>query len=272
MRSTACFAALVRVQCLVVSTPNLLLPGWCLPDTTVSVLFPVVHFDVVATAQGSCLLQVGGTKVICAVFGPREGGRSDGFSATVGRLRCDVKVATFAKKHCRGTFGNGAEEKDLSQWLAQALSPATLAHTFPKAVVDVYAMVLDAHGNELAAVAMAGSCALCHAGIAQRDLVLAATVACVPSDADPLGVLILDPSPEEVRAATGIATVASMPCCDRITASRVTGHWVNDGASEALDACLDACRGLDALLRDALKRETAKVVGPTHQRAAAGST
>jgi exosome complex component MTR3 len=232
----------------------------------------VVHFDVVGSAQGSCMVELGSTVVVCSVFGPREGGRYDCFSATDGRLRGDVKLAPFARKHCRGTFGQGPEEKDVSAWLASALTPALLLNTFPKAVVDVYALVLSAAGSELPALVMAASCALSHAGVQQRDVVLCASVACVPSATDPLGVLLLDPSPEEVRAAMGVATVAALPSCDRVTATRMVGHWPSDGASEAIDACLDACRGLDAVVRAAIREETQRTVPAAHERARQAAT
>ncbi len=260
-----------------------------------------MHFDVISQAQGSVLLELGATKVLCGMcvstpvlftaasspataltphspftsrsYGPREGGRSEGYSDE-GRLRCDVKYATFARKHARGAFGQGPEERELSAALAQALSGAVLLGTFPKSVVDVYALVLDAHGSELAAAVMAASLALGHAGVAARDLVCACGAACVPSGGaqeDPLGTLLLDPSPAEVAAATGAALVAAMPVNDGVTLMQCTGHWPADGADEAVEACLEACRSLDAGLRAALREETQRTVSARAKAAAAAA-
>ena len=70
----------------------------------------------------------------------------------------------------------GAEERELSAALLQALRGAVLLETFPKAFVDVYVLILQADGAELPAAAMAASAALAHAGVACRDLVTACAV------------------------------------------------------------------------------------------------
>ena len=74
------------------------------------------------------------------------------------------------------TCAQGAEERELSQALMQALRGAVLTETFPKSFVDVYVLVLQADAGELPAAVMAASLALAHAGVACRDLVTACTV------------------------------------------------------------------------------------------------
>jgi hypothetical protein len=141
-------------------------------------------------------------------YGPRESARAEAFSDE-GRLRVDAKLATFARPATRGAFGQarththaaaanpkhthtrvcalsatlthalplqGAEERELSAALLQALRGCVLAETFPKSSVDIYVLVLQADGGELPAAAMAASLALAHAGIATRDIVTACTV------------------------------------------------------------------------------------------------
>ena len=58
---------------------------------------------VVSQAAGSCYAEFGATKVMVAVYGPRQGDRRAGYSEQ-GRINCDVKLATFATRQ-RGKLG-----------------------------------------------------------------------------------------------------------------------------------------------------------------------
>ena len=51
----------------------------------------------VSRAQGSCYAELGSTKVMVGVYGPRQTHRSQGYSDQ-GSLFCDVKFANFATR------------------------------------------------------------------------------------------------------------------------------------------------------------------------------
>lgn len=68
------------------------------------------------------------------------------------------------------------EEKDMSSQMLSALEAAVLAHTFPKSNVDVYCLVLESGGSDLAVCVSAASLALADAGVEMRDLVSACRV------------------------------------------------------------------------------------------------
>lgn len=77
---------------------------------------------VISQAQGSAYIEMGNTKVICSVYGPREVKKRDEFSME-GQLCCDFKFATFSCPQRRSHLSDN-EEKELSQQLLNALSPA----------------------------------------------------------------------------------------------------------------------------------------------------
>ena len=62
-----------------------------------------------------------------------------------------------------------------SQMLA-ALEAAVLAHTFPKSNVDVYCLILESGGSDLAVCISAACLALADGGIEMRDLVSACRI------------------------------------------------------------------------------------------------
>ena len=156
-----------------------------------------VKVGILAGAAGSAYVEMGGTKALCAVYGPREGVRPAGGGTVdmeVGLLVCDVKLSAFSNSGKRAAAaGSGsstaaaAAERELTAVVHAALLPAVLLHTFPKAVVEVQVQLLESGGGDAGVAITAASAALAHAGVATHDLV------CAVSAARMDGKLILDP-------------------------------------------------------------------------------
>ena len=141
--------------------------------------------------------------------------------------------------------------------MAGALRPALLLSLFPKAEVDVFLLVLDAHGGESAACVVAASCALARAGVPLRDLVWAATVARSPR---PPHDLVADPTAFEVDACDGCAVfVAALSACEEVVAVAAAGPWPpgHDATAEAVELAIDVVKGVDEPLRAALRTAAA---------------
>lgn len=70
----------------------------------------------------------------------------------------------------------GPEEREISGTVQAALQSAVQRHTFPKSNVDVYCLVLESGGSDVAVAITAASLALADAGIEMYDLVSACSV------------------------------------------------------------------------------------------------
>ena len=84
----------------------------------------VVKAGAISQAKGSAYAEAGNTKVICAVYGPREVTRRDELSMK-GQLSCEFKYATFSRQQ-RQQHQQNNDEKDLSLLLQEALEPAVM--------------------------------------------------------------------------------------------------------------------------------------------------
>lgn len=206
---------------------------------------PFFQTGSVTAATGSAFAEFGNTKVLVAVYGPRESVKAQAFS-DVGRLNCDVQVAAFATP-TRGKYGTGTEEKEYSAMLHKALEGAVLLHTFPKTTVDVFALILQSGGSDLAAIISCASLALAHAGIAMWDLVTAACVVRIGRH------LIADPSDSEQALEEGSVIIATMAGRKEVTQIALSGEWSQRQAGEAIELCMEACLGLSEVGRACLK-------------------
>ena len=115
----------------------------------------VVALDVVPRAAGSAYVELGDTKVSCAVYGPRRA-RADLARVARGTLDVTATVAPFARR--AATLDGTAREKargrepttadaGLAERVEEALLASVLAESFAKTQVDVCVTVLDANGG-----------------------------------------------------------------------------------------------------------------------------
>ncbi|KAL5130348.1 Exosome complex component RRP41-like [Glycine soja] len=245
----------------------------CLLEKGIGTEIPdVVHCAVFRTgavnaASGSAYAEVGNTKVIVSVFGPRESKKAMMYS-DIGRLNCNVSFTTFATP----IRGQGSDHKEYSSMLHKALEGAIMLETFPKTTVDVFALVLESSGNfvvkatlpgasvgiiaillgvatacDLPVVISCASLALADAGIMMYDLVASVSVSCFNKN------LVIDPVLEEENGQDGSLMITCMPSRYEITQLTVTGEWSTPKINEGMQLCLDACAKLAKIMRSCLK-------------------
>jgi len=215
----------------------------------------VVALDVVPRAAGSAYVELGDTKVSCAVYGPRRA-RADLARVARGTLDVTATVAPFARR--AATLDGTAREKargrepttadaGLAERVEEALLASVLAESFAKTQVDVCVTVLDANGGEATASVLAASAALARAGVEMRDLVSACECARMG------GRILLDPTREEVERSDGKVFLAQMSSLEAYATTETFGRWNADETRIALDACAAGCNRFDAVLREALR-------------------
>ncbi|VEU39245.1 unnamed protein product [Pseudo-nitzschia multistriata] len=179
--------------------------------------------SVISGAMGSCLVELGHTKVLveahlCQAAGNGPGGRGSSSSneATndIGSLRCHARHAphvgidrvsqrSSSLLPLDGSGGNkggpsaapsasagkmnqelAVRESDLSRGIAAALLPVVVLEKYPKSSVVVNATVLQDDGSCLSVAILAASMALVDARVELRDLVASCTVAVATTKGD----------------------------------------------------------------------------------------
>lgn len=152
---------------------------------------------VLPNCSGSCYIEIGGTKVIVGVNGPRppteiklqvgllnaktaletplnEDESLKELDLCPGVLKCHMLAAPFANSKAHKTFRREQSEIRFAQALQQALSPAVRLSAYPKLQIDLYVNVLEYDGvaSGHSAAITGASVALVDAGIQMYDIVL----------------------------------------------------------------------------------------------------
>jgi exosome complex component RRP41 len=133
------------------------------------------EFGLFPKADGSALLEMGHTKVLAVVHGPREAKFRSATEHDTAVLECDFTVAPFATPERRKRRAGAADRRvtEIETALKQCFEAALELKHYPRSVISVHVMVIQSDGGLLAAAINAGILALLDAGISMRDYVVA---------------------------------------------------------------------------------------------------
>jgi len=166
----------------------------------------------VPNAAGSAYIEQGETKLLAAVFGPRQAGERGVRERTAeGTLAVEFNFAPFSSRFC-GREDNDKRALLYGSTLRRTLESLILLDRYAKTAFDVYLQVLEDDGAVLTAALAAASLALADAAVEMRDLAAGATVHLAPGPAGQAS-LLLDCDGEEERALPAGSAVVHLGLC-----------------------------------------------------------
>lgn len=212
----------------------------------------LVRTGVLPKASGSAYVEMGETKVLCAIFGPQQADGHDFLSH--GRLECTVKFSAFARRTTdpAAATTDASATAALSASLSAALSGSVQLDQYPKSLICVHAMVLQDGGGALPALVSCGSAALAHARLKLYGLV-AACGAAIPDEGS--GRVLLDPSASEERAASSRLVAATVPELSHLPLLEQEGRAQFEAVAAALRHALGGAATVHERMREALLAE-----------------
>ncbi|KNC47684.1 uncharacterized protein AMSG_11787 [Thecamonas trahens ATCC 50062] len=146
------------------------------------------RMDLFSRADGSAYVEMGNTKVVAAVYGPREVRRASMAKHDRAVVRAEFGMATFATGERKKSSKGDKRSAEVSQMLVATFEPVILTELFPRSQIDIFVHVLQADGGNVAAAINAATLALIDAGIPLKDFV----VACSAGHIDGANVLDLN--------------------------------------------------------------------------------
>ena len=215
-------------------------------------------------ADGSAMLEMGGTKVVASVRGPREavggaGGPGAAPALTGGGtqatgVRVTVSFAAFAGAERRRGDHRDRRAGEVASQVEAALNGVVQTELFPRSRVDVLVHVLQADGGVAAACFNACMLAIVDAGVPVVDMSAACAVGLL--DRTPL----LDPTHNEVNSGSG--TEVWVSCLSR-SGKMVSCHFSGRAAPATLDdlvrraqmGCAELNNVLGAFVRDSVEAQ-----------------
>jgi len=183
-----------------------------------------IEAGVLARADGSCYIEMGGNKVIAAVYGPREVHPRHLQEVTRAIVRYRYNMASFSVEE-RKRPGPDRRSYELSKVSREALEPVILTSYFPRSVIDVFVEVLQAD-----------------AGIPMKSMISSCAAGKVGDT------LILDPMKEEDNFGQADMPIAMTPSGE-ITLLQMDGKLTRDEFRQAIELAMKGCREIYEIQR-----------------------
>ena len=190
-----------------------------------------IKVGVLRRADGSALVEMGKTKVLASVYGPREIHPRHLALPDKAILRVAYRMATFSVTE-RKKPQPSRREIELSKVIKEALAPALILDEFPRTAIEVYALVLQADGGTRVASINAAALALADAGIPMKGLVTAIAVGRIGN------YIVVDLNDLEDKYGDADMPIAMIPVTDEITLLQMDGTMT----PEQFDKCLEAAK------------------------------
>lgn len=207
-----------------------------------------MEVGVLKNADGSALVEMGRTRVIAAVYGPREIHPKHMTMPDRAIIRCRYHMAPFSTDE-RKSPAPSRREIELSKVIREGLESVVFTELYPRTTIDVFIEVLQADGGTRTTGITAASLALADAGIPMKDLVAGVAVGKVD------GVLVLDIDQVEDEYGEADMPVAMMPSFGEITLLQLNGVLTPEEFEEALEMARKGIMQLYEMQKEALRRK-----------------
>ncbi len=208
---------------------------------------------ILKNADGSAYVEYGGTKVIAAVYGPREVYPRHLALPDRALIRCRYHMAPFSTSD-RKSPAPSRREIELSKVIREALEAVVFTELYPRTTIDVFIEVLQADGGTRTAGLTAASLALADAGIPMKDLVAGVAVGKVD------GVIVLDIDEIEDEFGEADMPIGYAAGIEEIVLLQLNGVLTREEFVKALELAKKGAEQIYKLMKETLHKKYLKVL------------
>ncbi len=208
---------------------------------------------ILKNADGSAYVEYGGTKVIAAVYGPREVYPRHLALPDRALIRCRYHMAPFSTSD-RKSPAPSRREIELSKVIREALEAVVFTELYPRTTIDVFIEILQADGGTRTAGLTAASLALADAGIPMKDLVAGVAVGKVD------GVIVLDIDEVEDEFGEADMPIGYAAGIEEIVLLQLNGVLTRGEFVKALELAKKGAEQIYKLMKETLHKKYLKVL------------
>lgn len=212
------------------------------------------RMGVFGQADGSAYLEQGNTKVLAAVYGPREPRQRGGAESSEVKVNCQYSMAVFSTSERKKRPRGDRKSQEMSQHLRQTFEAAIKTELYPRSQIDIYVEVLQADGGNYCAAVNASTLALIDAGIPLKDYVAACTAGYIHDR------VLVDVNNQESNIGGGSElTMAILSKSDEIVLLEMAQRFHVDHLEKVMDAAMQGCKDIHAILDKVVRKHLVKV-------------
>ncbi|ESQ43916.1 hypothetical protein EUTSA_v10006211mg [Eutrema salsugineum] len=209
----------------------------------------VAEIGVVSKADGSAVFEMGNTKVIAAVYGPREIQNKSQKKNDHALVLCEYSMAHFSTGD-RRRQKNDRRSTELSLVIRQTMEACISTELMPHSQIDIFLQVLQADGGTRSACINAATLALADAGIPMRDLAVSCSAGYLNSTP------LLDLNYLEDSAGGADVTVGILPKLDKVTLLQMDAKLPMETFETVFALASEGCKAIAERIREVLLENT----------------
>jgi exosome complex component RRP41 len=210
---------------------------------------------VLRRADGSAYYEQGNTRVLAAVYGPREVENRGQAKHDRAIINCEYSMATFSTGERKKRSKGDRRGIEISLVIKQVFETAIMTELAPRSQIDIYVQILQADGGTRCASINAATLALIDAGIPMRDFVVACSAGCF--DGTPLMDLNYL---EDSSVVSPDMPVAILPKSNKITMLQMDSKLHIDTFEKVLKCAVEGCHKIYEILSTKVKERTQSLV------------
>lgn len=211
------------------------------------------QLDVLQSADGSAIFEMGNTKVLAAVFGPHEVSKRSDIQEDKAIIKCEYSMAAFSTGERRKRGKGDRRSQELTMVIRNTLEQAIMLELMPRSQIDVYVQVLQADGGTRCAAINAAVLALAEAGVPLRDMV----AACAAGYLD--GTPLLDLNYIEDSGGGPDLSVALETNSSKMTLVQMDSRLPQETFEAVMALACDGCKAISQVMRTALLEHTKRL-------------
>ncbi|GMH01255.1 hypothetical protein Nepgr_003094 [Nepenthes gracilis] len=204
------------------------------------------EIGVVTQADGSAVFEMGNTKVIAAVYGPREVENKAHLINDQALVRCEYTMANFSTGDRMRKPKGDRRSTEISLVIRQTMEACIMTHLMPRSQIDIFVQVLQADGGTRSACINAATLALANAGIPMCDLVTSCSAGYLNSTP------LLDLNYVEDSAGGPDVTVGFLPKVDKVTLLQMDSKLPMDMFENVMQLAIEGCKAIASYIREVL--------------------
>ncbi len=218
-----------------------------LDGRTLDELRPVkIEVGVIPSADGSAYIEIGNTKVLAAVHGPKEMFPKHQMNENRAVLNVRYAMLPFSTTE-RVRPGPSRRSNEISKVTRHALESVIFLEEFPRLAINLTLDIIQADAGTRATAITAGAVALAHAGIPMKSLVAATAVGKID------GKLALDLNGPEDNFGETDMPIAMTSTDKNITLLQMDGDFTKEEFKKALGIVKNSIEPLFEAQRKALQ-------------------
>jgi len=197
--------------------------------------------------DGSALFQIGNTKIIASVYGPREASNRSKSYHDKAYLSCEYAMASFSTTQRKKSSKVDRRSKEIALLIKQTFESCILTQLFPRSQISIFIQVLQSDGGAISAAINATSLALINAGIPMKEFICASTAGFIDSTS------IADLNYVERSSGSPELMVAIYPLSGNVATVQLDSKIPLANLSEVLKMATDGAKFIYEHLKESVK-------------------